>query len=58
MLRAFVFRRLFAVVPVCANVAVGLPIDCNFSLFSSFFSSQSLKDTGGSVSVGLQKIKS
>ncbi len=58
MLQTFMLRRSFsAVTSVYANVAVGLPIDRNFSLFSFFLSLQSLEDTGGSVFVGLQKIK-
>ena len=49
------FRRSFSALPVCANVAVGVPIDCNFSFFPFSLSLQSPKNTGGSVFVEIAK---
>ena len=57
MLRAFMFRRSFSAVPFCANVAVGLPIDRNFSLLSFYFVAISKKIRGLLCLLKLQKIK-
>ena len=52
------FRRSFlAVASVCANVAVGLPIDRNFSLLSFYFIAISKKIRGLLCLLKLQKIK-